>query len=62
MLSERGRRREGRPLLVGRDARAVLGELAATRNPVYAEAHIHVRSEPLPHDATVDAILAALPW
>jgi shikimate kinase len=61
VLAERVGRREGsRPLLTGRDAKQALAELAAVRNPVYALAPIHVRSEPLPHDATVDAILGAL--
>lgn len=60
-LAERVRRRPGtRPLLDGRDARAALAELAAVRNPLYAQAHVHIRSEPLPHDSTVDAILRAL--
>jgi shikimate kinase len=60
VLAERVGRRATRPLLVGRDPNEVLGELAATRNPIYAEAHIHIRSQPAPHEATVDAILAAL--
>jgi shikimate kinase len=38
----------------------VLAELAAVRNPIYALAPIHVRSQPLPHEATVDSILKAL--
>lgn len=60
ILVERVGRREGRPLLKGRDPRTVLAELAAVREPVYALAPVHVRSEPLPHEATVDAILAAI--
>lgn len=61
VLADRVGRREGtRPLLKDRDAREVLSELAAVRNPVYALAPIHIRSQPLPHDATVDAILKAL--
>ncbi|USI72195.1 shikimate kinase [Sphingomonas morindae] len=60
VLAERVGRRGDRPLLAGRDPRAVLTELAAVRNPVYALAHIHIRSEPLPHEATVDAIMKAL--
>jgi shikimate kinase len=61
VLADRVGRREGsRPLLKGRDTRKVLAELAAVRNPIYALAPIHVRSEPLPHEATVDAILGAL--
>lgn len=60
VLIDRVGRRDGRPLLKGRDPRAVLTELAAVRNPIYALAPIHVRSQPLPHDATVDAILREL--
>ncbi len=60
VLVERVGRRDDRPLLHGRDAREILTELAAARNPIYALAPIHVRSEPLPHDATVDAILKVL--
>ena len=59
-LAERVGRRDDRPLLRGRDARHVLGELAAIRNPVYALAPIHVRSHPAPHEATVDAIVMQL--
>jgi shikimate kinase len=61
VLADRVGRRDGtRPLLKDRDPREVLGELAAIRNPVYALAPIHVHSEPLPHEATVDAIIGAL--
>jgi shikimate kinase len=60
VLADRVARREGRPLLAGRDPRTVLAELAAVRNPVYALAPIHVRSQPLPHEATVETILKAL--
>lgn len=60
VLVERVGRREGRPLLKDRDPRVVLAELAALREPVYALAPVHVRSEPLPHETTVDAILAAI--
>lgn len=59
-LVERVRRRSTRPLLKGRDPREVLRNLARLRNPVYALAPIHVRSQPSPHDATVKAILKAL--
>jgi shikimate kinase len=60
VLVERVSRRDDRPLLRNRDPRAALLDLAQRRNPIYALAPIHVRSEPLPHDATVDAILKAL--
>ena len=59
-LVERTSRRGHRPLLRDRDLREVLSELAAKRNPIYAQAPIHVESRPAPHDATVRAILAAL--
>jgi shikimate kinase len=61
VLAERVSRRDDRPLLTGKDARVVLGDLAKIRNPVYALAPIHVQSQSAPHDATVDAILEALP-
>lgn len=61
VLVERVRRRSGtRPLLKNRDERKVLRELAAVRNPVYALAPIHIRSQASPHEDTVDAILKVL--
>ena len=59
-LAARVARRDDRPLLRGKDARVVLGELAAVRNPIYALAPIHVRSNAHPHDATVDLIVGQL--
>ncbi|MGE0773490.1 MAG: shikimate kinase [Sphingomonadaceae bacterium] len=61
VLVERVRRRSGsRPLLKNRDEREVLRELAAVRNPVYALAPIHIRSQAAPHEDTVEAIIKAL--
>lgn len=60
ILVERVSRREGRPLLQGKDPRAVLTELAAARNPVYAHAPIHITSGSGPHEYTVDRIVEAL--
>ncbi len=61
VLVDRVRRRSGtRPLLNGRDERKVLTELAAVRNPVYALAPIHIRSQAAPHEDTVEAIVKAL--
>lgn len=60
VLAERVARRDNRPLLKGKDSRTVLTELAAIRNPVYAQAPIHIRSQPAPHDAMVDLILEKL--
>ena len=60
VLAERVGRRDNRPLLRGKDPAVVLRELAATRNPRYAEAHIHIRSNPMPHDRAVGQIIEAL--
>ena len=59
VLVERVGRRDHRPLLKGRDARQVLTELSVIRNPVYAEAKVHIRSDTSPHERTVDNILKA---
>lgn len=60
VLASRVSRRDTRPLLRNKDPRKVLSELAAVRNPVYALAPVHVRSQPSPHELTVDAILRVL--
>lgn len=60
ILVDRVSRREGRPLLKGRDPRIVLTELADIRNPVYAMAPIHVRSVAAPHETAVEKIVKAL--
>jgi len=60
ILAERVGRRDHRPLLKGRDPLERLRELAALRNPVYAEAPIRIRSGALAHDETVERIIAAL--
>lgn len=59
-LAERVSRRDHRPLLHGRDPLPLLTELAAVRSPIYAEAHIHIKSQSMPHDRAVDRIIEAL--
>lgn len=59
-LVSRVGRRNSRPLLVGKDPRAVLESLAAARNPLYAEAPLRVASASAPHEVTVAAVLEAL--
>lgn len=59
-LVERTARKNDRPLLAQGDPREILTRLAAERNPIYAEAHIHVKSLSNPHEATLDKILKAL--
>ncbi len=56
-LDERTGRRKTRPLLNGPDRREVLARLVEERRPLYAQAHLHVRSSDGPHDAVVDDIL-----
>lgn len=60
ILAERVGRKDDRPLLKDRDAKQVLGELAAERNPYYALAPIHVRSSNGAHEETVEHILEKL--
>lgn len=60
VLAERVGKRNTRPLLQGKDPKAVLTALAEARNPVYALAPIHIKSQPAPHDATVNLIVEAL--
>jgi shikimate kinase len=59
-LAARVARRDDRPLLRGKDARTVLTNLASIRNPVYALAPIHVRSNVHPHESAVEAIIGHL--
>ncbi len=60
VIVDRVARRDNRPLLKGKNAREVLTQLAEARNPMYALADLHVRSQSTPHDATVNAILEKL--
>lgn len=60
-LAERVGRRDTRPLLRGRDAKSTIAELGQLRNPIYAEAHIRISTEPAPHQEVVERIVAALP-
>jgi shikimate kinase len=59
-LADRVGRRDNRPLLSGKDPIEVLEKLAAIRNPVYALAHLRVRSQAMPHERTVERIIEAL--
>lgn len=59
-LAERVTRRNTRPLLKDKDPLLLLRGLASERNPIYAEAHIHVRSQPMPHERAVERIVVAL--
>ena len=59
-LARRVGRKDGRPLLAGKDPVQVLTEMAKTRYPAYAEAEIHVETGETAHAAAVQAVLDAL--
>ncbi|THD36814.1 MAG: shikimate kinase [Sphingomonas sp.] len=62
VLADRVKRRDTRPLLRNRDPHQVLAELAAVRNPIYAQAPIRIASDQAPHESAVVAILKAIGW
>ena len=59
-LTQRVSRGRDRPLLRDQDPRAVLADLAERRNPIYAEAHLAIRSAGGPRDEVVERIVEAL--
>jgi shikimate kinase len=60
VLVKRVGRKDSRPLLRGRDPRAVLETLMAERYPIYAQAHLTVETGDAPHGASVAAVLDAV--
>jgi shikimate kinase len=60
LILQRVRRRSNRPLLKTADPEATVDQLLAVRNPIYAEADIHVQSRDVAHDFVIGDILAAL--
>ncbi|HEY7901450.1 MAG TPA: shikimate kinase [Caulobacteraceae bacterium] len=60
VLARRVGRRDTRPLVAGRDPRAVLEAQAEARYPIYAQAQITVESGDSAHHSAVAAIMAAL--
>jgi shikimate kinase len=60
VLARRVGRRDTRPLLTGKNPLEVLSALAASRNPIYAEAHLAVETGDSAHQVAVDAIVQAL--
>ncbi|WP_339738417.1 shikimate kinase [uncultured Maricaulis sp.] len=59
-LAMRVARRDTRPLLRDGDPMEILERLLETRQPAYAEADIHIDASAGTHQATADAIIAAL--
>ncbi len=60
VLARRVARKNNRPLLAGKDAAQVLGELAEKRYPFYAQANVTVETGDTQHKAAVDAVIAAV--
>ena len=60
LIVERVQRRNTRPLLRNGEPREIVERLLKEREPIYAEADIHVESEDGPHGLQVDRIIAAL--
>ena len=60
LLVERVQRRDTRPLLRNGDPREIIARLLEEREPIYAEADIHIESEDGPHGLQVERIITAL--
>jgi shikimate kinase len=60
LILHRVKRRSNRPLLKTADPAVVIDRLLQERNPIYAEADIHVQSRDVAHDFVIGDILAAL--
>jgi len=60
VLIARVRRRNNRPLLKGGDLEETVRRLVAERDPVYAEADLHVRSRDVAHEVVIGDILERL--
>jgi shikimate kinase len=60
LILHRVKRRSNRPLLKTADPGVVIDRLLQERNPIYAEADIHVQSRDVAHDVVISDILAAL--
>lgn len=60
LIVERVQRRNTRPLLRNGDPREIVERLLKAREPVYAEADIHIESEDGPHGLQVNRIVSAL--
>lgn len=60
VLAGRVRKRDTRPLLIGRDPMEVLAAQARDRYPAFAEADIVIETGESPHHIAVEAIVGAL--
>jgi shikimate kinase len=60
VLLMRVQRKDDRPLLKQGNPREILAKLLKEREPIYAEADLHVESKDAPHAETVDKMVALL--
>lgn len=60
VLARRVGRKNTRPLLVGRDPLEVLRAQMRDRYPCYAQAHVTVETDDLPHAAALKAVMEAV--
>jgi shikimate kinase len=60
LLLSRVKRRSNRPLLRNGEPGEIIDRLINQRDPIYAQADIHVRSRDVAHEDVVEDILAAL--
>jgi shikimate kinase len=60
LILQRVRRRSNRPLLKTSNPEATVDQLLAVRDPIYAEADIHVQSRDVAHEIVIADILSAL--
>jgi shikimate kinase len=60
LLARRVSRKDGRPLLKGRDPMDVLREHASLRYPAYGEAHLTVETGDTAHAVAVEAVIQGL--
>lgn len=60
VILERVSRNDKRPLIQVENPRAKLGELVEQRDPLYAQAHIHVPIAKGPHIRTVNRVIRAI--
>src|SRR4029079_7771513 len=60
LILSRVKRRGNRPLLRKGDPAEIVDRLMGEREPVYAQADIHIRSRDVAHDDVVEDILSAL--
>ena len=60
ILVHRVKRRDNRPLLKNGDPKKIISDLSNIRDPIYALAKHHVRTDDAPHEKTANNIIKAL--